>query len=222
MPAVSANHGLDSIADGWAYVARMPACAIMLAAIVLLPVLLLTALVSLRIGSVLFSMSIVFFLAIIASCCRKLDQGESLPRLRDQTRFFRSTPLWIVAIIAATATLALDLLSNTMGVLAQAASWSGLGLYFLAINMLALLLGMALWLAPALVVLDGAPPLQAMKLSLLGTLKNILPWCVFSLLAFVLCIVAVIPVGLGLPLALPVLASAAYLAWRELFALAQE
>lgn len=57
-----------------------------------------------------------------------------------------------------------------------------------------------------------------MKLSLLGTLRNILPWCAFSVLAFVLSIVAVIPLGLDLLLALPIRASAAYLAWRELSA----
>ena len=214
---VAAARGLDWIVAGWVYVARIVRAALVLAAIVLAPTLLLVMLVSLRVGSVLFSGFIVFFLAIISSYCRKLDHGEPLPRLRDQAQLVRSYPLWIVAAIAAAATLALDFLSNTMGVYAQAASWSGLGLYFVFVKLLSLLLMMTLWLAPALIVLNGASPVQAMKLSLLGTLKNILPWCVFSVLAFVLCIVALIPLGLGMLIALPTLACAAYMAWRDQF-----
>jgi uncharacterized membrane protein len=84
--------------------------------------------------------------------------------------------------------------------------------------MLALLAVMALWLAPALVVQGGCPPLQAMKLSLLATLRHLLPCLLFSMLAFVLCIVAVIPVGFGLLVALPTLACASFCASQDVFA----
>lgn len=214
---VSTSRALAWIVTGWTDTARNLPGSVLLTALLLAPVLLTVALLSLRCGSVLFSISIVFFLAFI-SVCHKRERGEALPRLRDQGTLARSKALWIVAAIAASATLTLDLLSNTMGLSTQAASWLGLGLYFLLVNLLKLLLLMALWLAPALIVLDGARPLQAMRLSLLATLRNLVPCCVFGLLAFVLCIVAVIPVGLGLLLALPTLASAAHLAWRDLFA----
>ncbi len=215
---VSASHGLDWIVAGWSYVARMPRQAVALAALLLFPTLLSTTLVSLRIGSVVLSILMVFFLAVVATCCRILDHHDTLPRLRDQHSIFRNRALWTVAAIAGAATLALDVLGNNMGIYARAASWSGLGLYFLFIKLLSLVLMMALWLAPALIVLDGAGPLQALKLSLLATVRNILPWLLLSLLAFVLCIVAVIPIGLGLLAALPTLACAAYLASRDLFA----
>ena len=215
---VSASHGLDWIVAGWSYVARMPRLAVALSALLLAPILLLTTLVSLRVGNVLFSILMVYFLAVVAACCRMLDQREALPRLRDQYPVLRSQPLAVVAVIAGGATLALDFLGNNMALYAYAASWSGLGLYFLFVKLLSLLLWMALWLAPALIMLDGAGPLQAMKLSLLSTVNNILPWLLLGLLAFVLCIVAVIPVGLGLLAALPTLACASYLASRDLFA----
>lgn len=215
---LAAARALDWMAAGWGYMTRMMQQALALAAIVLAPTLLLVMLVSLRVGSVVFSVLIVFFLATISSYCRKLDHGELLPRLRDQTELVGSRGLWIVAAIAGAATLALDLLSNTMDVYAHAASWSGLGLYFLFVKLLSLVLMMTLWLAPALIVLNGAGPVQAMKLSLLGTLRNFVPWCVFSLLAFVLCIVALIPLGMGMLVPLPCLACAAYAAWRDQFA----
>jgi hypothetical protein len=196
----------------------MPRLAVALSALLLGPTLLLIMLVSLRVGSVLFSILMVYFLAVVAACCRMLDQREALPRLRDQHAVLRSKPLAVVAAVAGSATLALDFLGNNMALYAHVASWSGLGLYFLFVKMLSLLFWMALWLAPALIMLDGAGPLQAMKLSLAATVRNILPWLLLGLLAFVLCIVAVIPVGLGLLAAMPTLACASYLASRDLFA----
>ena len=198
--------------------ARMPRLALALSALFLAPTLLLITLVSLRVGSVFFSTLMVYYLAVVAACCRTLDQRDALPRLREQHAVFRSKPLAVLAALAGTATVALDFLGNNMTLYAHAASWSGLGLYFVVVKLLSLLSWMALWLAPALIMLDGAGPLQAIRLSVLATVNNLLPWLLLGLLAFVLCIVAVIPVGLGLLAALPTLACASYLASRDLFA----
>jgi hypothetical protein len=215
---VAVGAGLDWIAGGWDYWRRMAGPATLLTALLLVITLLATSFGSLRIGSVLLSTMAVFYLAIVAQWCSKLDDQAALAPLRDLRALFRNAQLWCLAASAGAVTLGRDLLSNTMAVYAHAASWTHLGLYFLLVNLLALLAVMALWLAPALVVQDGRSFLPALKLSLLSTLRHFLPCLLFSLLAFVLCIVAAIPLGLGLLAAMPTLACAAFLAARELFA----
>lgn len=203
------------IVAGWRYFLGLTRPALILTALLLCATLLTAWFTSLRAASVLFSILLIVYLGLIAGACRTFDDGAAV--LLFPHSIVRSKALWLVASLAGAITLALDLLSNSMSVYAQAASWSGLGVYFLFIKCLSLLAMMALWLAPSLVVLQGAGPLHAMKLSLLGSLKNILPWLMFSLLAFVFLIVAAIPVGLGLLAAMPTLAGAAFLAWQDIF-----
>ncbi len=214
---MSIGHGLDWIVSGWAYFTRMLRPALLVTLGLLVATVLALALTSLRYGSVLFSVLLIFYLAIIARWCRAFDDGAPLIAGITLRQFLRHAALWRLAGTAGALTLALDLLSNTQMVYDQAASWSSLGLYFSLIKLLSLLACMAFWLAPGLVVLDGMPMLAAMKKSLLGALRNVLPWLLFSLLAFVFTLVAAIPAGLGLLAALPTLAAATYLAQRDLF-----
>ncbi len=91
--------------------------------------------------------------------------------------------------------------------------------------LLALLLAMALWIpllmaywfAPALVALEGIAPFAAMKLSFSACLKNILPYLVYSIIALVLMVVALIPFGLGMFVLLPVLIATMYTSYRDIF-----
>ena len=78
-------------------------------------------------------------------------------------------------------------------------------------------LGMALWFAPALVALNGIGAAQAMLLSFQGCLKNILPFLLYSIVAMTLLVIAVIPVGLGLLVAMPMLTASMYIAYRDIF-----
>lgn len=82
---------------------------------------------------------------------------------------------------------------------------------------LMLLLGMANVLAPALVALDGVGPLSAMMMSLTACLKNILPILLYVILATVILIIASIPFGLGLLVAMPVMMAATYASYRDIF-----
>src|SRR5205814_6546996 len=41
---------------------------------------------------------------------------------------------------------------------------------------------MAIWFAPALIVLGNAEPWQAMKLSFMGSIKNIIPFLIYGLI----------------------------------------
>jgi uncharacterized membrane protein len=76
---------------------------------------------------------------------------------------------------------------------------------------------MAYLFAPALVVLDDLSAWEAMKASFMGCLKNILPLFLYSLAAFVLMFVGIIPFGLGLLVVSPILIAAIYAAYRDIF-----
>jgi uncharacterized membrane protein len=76
---------------------------------------------------------------------------------------------------------------------------------------------MALWFAPALVVLREMAPVEAIKESFLGCLKNILPFLVYSIVLMVLGIVAAIPLGLGWLVLGPTMIASVYVSYRDIY-----
>jgi hypothetical protein len=101
------------------------------------------------------------------------------------------------------------------------AGFGGMGVSFilalLIVFGLSILIYMALWFAPALVVLRGAAPMEAIKLSFGACVKNIIPFLVYGLVVLVLSIVATIPFGLGWLVLGPVLAASVYTAYQGIF-----
>ncbi len=91
----------------------------------------------------------------------------------------------------------------------------GLGVAF--VFTLALPLLMALWFAPALVVFHDVQPMAALKASFAGCLKNLVPFLVYGLIGLLLLIVALIPVGLGLLVVIPLLWVTTYTGYRDIF-----
>jgi uncharacterized membrane protein len=91
----------------------------------------------------------------------------------------------------------------------------------LLVVLIAMLLGiplaMAMFFAPSLVALDEVPVLQAFRLSLVGCLKNILPFLLYGIVAVVLVVVGSIPLMLGLLVVIPLLTIAIYTAYRDIF-----
>jgi uncharacterized membrane protein len=76
---------------------------------------------------------------------------------------------------------------------------------------------MAYIFAPALVILDDVNAFTAMKLSFVGSLKNMLPLTVYGLVAIVLMIIGSIPIMLGLLVVFPILTAAIYSAYRDIY-----
>lgn len=87
----------------------------------------------------------------------------------------------------------------------------------LLITLIGLLAAAALWFAPALVVFRGTPPIDALRLSLAGVAKNVLPFLVYGVIQIVLAIVAAVPFGLGWVVLLPVMLLTAYTSYRDVF-----
>lgn len=82
---------------------------------------------------------------------------------------------------------------------------------------ISLLIAMATWLAPALVVLSGAGPLQALLLSFRAALRNWQALTVYGLFMMMLAFLAVLTFGLGLLLWIPVMTLTGFTAWRDMF-----
>ena len=102
--------------------------------------------------------------------------------------------------------------------------WTGAGLAagsfaigLLVWLVLSALLGMAFWFAPALVVLHGLAPVEAMKTSLSACLQNFVAFLIFGILASIAGFVAMLPMGLGLIVLAPVMIGAAYSSYLDVF-----
>ena len=75
----------------------------------------------------------------------------------------------------------------------------------------------ATWLAPQLIVLHGVPAIEAMKMSLAGCVKNILPGIVFFICAMLMILASMIPLMLGLLITMPIMALTSYTIYRDIF-----
>lgn len=76
---------------------------------------------------------------------------------------------------------------------------------------------MAIWFAPALVFFNRMGPMDAIKASFNACLKNVSPCMVFGLVVMLPCLFAVLTIGLGFLVLIPVLAGAAYVSYRDIF-----
>ena len=77
--------------------------------------------------------------------------------------------------------------------------------------------GLTLWWSPALVAVHDMTSFEAMKHSLFTCLRNWRALLVYVVLAAALCIVAAIPLGLGLLVAGPVVAISWWAGYRAIF-----
>lgn len=93
----------------------------------------------------------------------------------------------------------------------------GLLLGMLVMLALMLPLMMMIWFAPALITQHRISPVDALRMSFVGCLRNILPFLLYGLVGLLLFIVGLIPLGLGLLIVYPLLTCATYSAYRDIF-----
>jgi hypothetical protein len=74
-----------------------------------------------------------------------------------------------------------------------------------------------MYFAASLIMLHNISPGTAMKMSLMGWFKNVLPGLVFVISAAVFVFVSIIPLGLGLFISIPVLMITNYTIYRDVF-----
>ena len=166
-----------------------------------------------RKGTFLFPVLATLYLGTVAAYSRMDRQGE--PFLAGSGAW-RNGSLWVLAIAVALMSLAQAAIVGAVaagGIMAgmYSAAHFGKGLFyaFAAVQLLVLLVFSTLWMAPALVVERRAGVLQALRLSVVGSLLNPLPFLTVALLGSLMLLAAMLPLGLGLVVAMPVLACAA-------------
>lgn len=113
-------------------------------------------------------------------------------------------------------------LGSLMHNVSGAASGGGPGvitilLLILIVMTVAILLSMAFWYVPLLVVFDELGPMQAIPMSFSACWRNAIPFLIYGLVAGGLAVVAVIPFGLGLLVFAPVMIASIYVSYRDIF-----
>jgi len=134
--------------------------------------------------------------------------------------------LYFVGIIVVTIAF-MGVLFGTMGmgamndIAAGGAAAAGSPMLVLALLVgfgLVMMVVMAYWFAPALVVLnEDIGAIQAMRMSFKACSRNLLPFTLYGFAALVLGIVAMIPLGLGLFVWVPVLTASIFAGYRQIF-----
>lgn len=221
--AVETSRGTEWIASGWRVFRAQPGTWILIA-LVLLAVLLGLAFIPV-IGNLASSVLMPSFMGGLMIACRRNAKGERV-EAGDLFSGLQTSPgpllivgligllLTIVAMVPAMLMLGIGAFSGALTAMSMSMSMVIGLLLFLA---LLVPVQMALWFAPALVVLQRLPPGQALGQSFQACLKNILPFLLYGVLLVLLSFVATLPAFLGWLVLGPVLAASIYSAYRDIF-----
>ena len=226
--AVGAGQGWTWIADGFGLFKKAPGMWIALV-IVLFVILVVLAFIPL-LGAVATFLLMPLFVGGLMLGCRALQGGGELELGHLFAGFKTHTANlivlgalaiggWIIVMLPVIAIVGAGAMFGMMrGDAAGAAAMGGsFVLAWLIAMALSIPIYMALWFAPALVVLRGLAPAAAVKESFLGCLKNIVPFLIYGLVMVVLGIVAAIPLGLGWLVLGPVAIASVYTAYRDIY-----
>jgi uncharacterized membrane protein len=230
--ATPAGAGLDWIGAGWRLFARAPLMWV-ISIFVMLVITIVAGIIPI-IGSLALQVAQPVFLAGYMVACRSLETGGEFELEHLFAGFKRNfASLIVVGLIFLAGSIALFLvfaffagfgilmayLNGGMNEAYTALMASGMAILLgtLVAVALSVPLLMLYWFAPALVMMHDMAPWPAMKASFRGCLKNIIPFLVYGFVMLVLCIVAVIPVFLGLLVWVPVLVASVYASYRAIY-----
>jgi uncharacterized membrane protein len=225
---VDAGACFDWLRQGWAMFMANPG--IWIGATILLLVMLMAISIVPLFGQIAAHLLVPLFGAGMVKICRQLATGQE-PEIADLFAGFRHNAGQLVMVgvffalsIFGIAFMAFLLVSGGVlgGVVTGKVGGFGvaLGGVMLA-GLLVLVLSvpviMATWFAPALVFFHDMQPLEAMKASFAAGAKNLLPMVIFGIFLVVALFFAMLPIGLGLLLLLPVFSGAVYASYRDIF-----
>ena len=170
------------------------------------------------------------FGAGMVQICRHLTEGQQ-PEVADLFAGFRHNtgPLVMVGVFFAVGILGLAFIAFLLvsgGVLGGVITGRTAGLSIalggvmlagLVVLVLSAPVIMATWLAPALVFFHDMKPGAAMRASFDAGAKNWLVMVIFGIFLLVSLFFAMLPLGLGLLLLLPIFSGAVYASYRDIF-----
>jgi uncharacterized membrane protein len=230
--SMPAGAGWDWIALGWKAFTAAPMMWI-LSVVALFVVAIVTALLPI-VGSILFQLLQAVIAGGYMAACRSLERGgefEIEHLLSGFSKRFASLLIvgliflvgWLVLVLIMFAFVGMALLGAFMSgdpsVVTTALMGSAISVMLGSLVVLALMvpLVMAYWFAPALVMIHDMPPIDAMKASFFGCLRNIVPFLVYGLVMLVAAVIAAIPLGLGFLVWVPLAIASTYVAYRQIF-----
>ncbi|MGH8616254.1 MAG: BPSS1780 family membrane protein [Burkholderiales bacterium] len=229
--SVPAGNGWQWIADAFALFKQQPALWIGVTIVFFL------MLIVLQIIPVIGALGAYLLAPVLAGGlmlgCRAQERGEGLTFNHLFAGFSTNTSnlvvvgvLMLVAIVIAVAIVLIifgaGMLALFMGGGSKAVTGGSISIMTVMLAALVMVglsvpIYMAVWFAPALVVFRGLSAVEAMKASFGACLKNIVPFIVYSVVVFVLGIIATIPVGLGWFVLGPILVIAVYTTYKDIF-----
>ncbi len=232
--SVPAGNGLAWITGAWDLFKRQPGLWVGFA-VIYAAIYFLCTLLSLVIPFVNILMVFVGILLTAGAVysCEQLRKEGSFALSDLFIAFQRQTgPLLIVCLIAFGVMIVLMFISGiffggamvgmAMGSNTSSSVGTGVGVGMMIIGALIMMVGglaygMAIWFAPALVIMHGVAPFEAIKMSFSACLKNILPGIVFLLLMGILMFISALPLLLGLLVTGPMLFISYYTSYRDVF-----
>ncbi|HEV7801589.1 MAG TPA: BPSS1780 family membrane protein [Burkholderiales bacterium] len=181
------------------------------------------------IGQLAFTLLMPVFIGGLMAGCQTVDRGGELELAHLFAGFRHNTgQLMLIGVIGVAMTLLAMLpvlVATGFGVLATPSGSSvaalafGFGVLVAGLISLALLIpiNMALWFAPALVILQGHSAPRAISQSFRGCVKNLVPFLLYGVILFVLAMIASIPLGLGWLVLAPIVICSVYAGYRDIF-----
>lgn len=227
----SFGRGASWVGEGWEYFKAAPG--LWIGMVVLSFVLTMVASVLPIIGF-FAGILMLYFMAGMMKLCDNIHH-QTNPQFGDLFAGFseRAVPLLLTGILYLVGTMVIGVIvvivmvifggagaifgSGGSDEVLAAAMGVGLLLALLFGMLFALPLIMAIWFAPALIMLNNLDAVEAMKQSFMGCLQNILPFLLFGIVFFVLFILGSIPLLLGLLIVMPMMYAATYAAYREIY-----
>jgi hypothetical protein len=230
--AVSAGEGMAWIGEGWRLFLRAPLMWI-LSMLVLFVIFIVLGFIPILGEIAAFFLKPILFAGYMVACHSLAAGGEfELEHLfagfRERLGNLLILGLVLFVAFAAIFAVTLGFIAVTVGLsmltkgtedMAMAIAASALYIAIALLIMLALMIPllMAYWFAPALIVLNGVAPWEALKASFGASLRNFVPFLVYGIVMTLLAIVAVIPFGLGLLVWVPVALASTYASYRAMF-----
>lgn len=224
MRAVAASQGSRWFADGWALFQLRPGMWIMLGLIDLLFTILLYELPYASDLTAVFTVLWTGGMMFAADHCRTTGSV----RLADVLRGIRVNfePLFAAAVFGLLVAIVCDLTGDRAASALRLMAFGGasanlqsaLALAAGALYLTAALIGaMALWLAPALIVLNGATPGDALRASFTASWRNAPAALVYGLIAAALLISCVLTLGVAALVVAPLVYLSTYAASLDMF-----
>jgi uncharacterized membrane protein len=227
--SVAAGRGLSWFGEGFELFKLAPWIWIL---IVVVFFVILAVLSAIPVVSILTSLLTPVFVAGLILGCRDLDEGNEL-KVAHVFAGFQNRAGSLIGLGAINVILTILFVVIMFGIMFAMGNFDPVAwetgqmtdqeemsmiLAVLVMTLFMIPLLMLFWFAPTLIVLhDDVGIIEAMKLSFLGCIRNILPFLIYGLVGFILMILASIPFGLGWLVLGPVLFGTIYASYKDIF-----